>query len=1023
MNLKYIILNVLASLLFISNSLSAQVQMPSFKDSKQIKLLNGTWKFKYIPSSDLGSDASFYNTSFDLSKWANIKVPGNWELQGFAEPSYGRDLKEGTGLYVTDFVVPANWGKNPIYIAFDGVQNGYSLWVNGKFAGEFASAFNRQTFDISKFVNLGKTNTLAVKVSTQPKGWEFDTSDDWSLSGIFRNVTLFSLPQVHLKDVTVKTFVNNDDASITIDAVVEKKARKFPKNLKLYGELIDAKGKIVGKINVAADSKQSKADLLNFKEKISLKKAQLWSAENPYLYTLRLSLKDNNTEIQRRTENVGIREISWKDGILKLNGAPIKLRGINHHDLSPVNGRAITDNELLEDLKLMHEANINFIRTSHYPPQPRLLELCDSLGFYVMDEVPFCYGDENLKDKSYLDILINRAKYTLNRDKNHPSIIVWSLGNENPVTDSTLKVASFVKQSDATRPTCFPQKRGDFEYLLKNAKDSLGIYSSHYPNPSRLKGYADEFDHPMIVTEYAHSLGLDMDQFENLTEILFESPKLAGGAIWMFADQGIVRKTDKEISLNESTDYAWIDSKTFYDTKSSSGTDGIVYSNRVPQEDYWEVRKVFSPVKIIDTKLTYSSGEQNYSFKFINRYDFTNLSETKCKWELMSDDKVIDSGNLLLNCQPHDTVSSSIKITLPEKPLTNYYYLKLSFTDKESYQFYEKTFPIELEKGKPDLIQQLGIPNSKPIKVGTSVKSTNYVFDFIKNNGQIQLKNQIGHSVIAAGPFLRVGRKATMAHQYMSAKTTSFWNPYLLIEPKAQMLNESAKEVKVNYIFTPVKSNVKSKIQRAKDPNEELNEELNEKSNEESESKNIEGQVRYTFNDNNQIAVNYNFTINGKGKTLETGIAFLIPSSLTEFRWVGNGPYQAYPGKELLNDFGIHHLNSEDIYFQGNRQNVQCAVFSDKDGNGFALIANKANISVERTADGIVVSQNNYVSGRFNKFGMPEVLNNLESIKEFSGNFTIVPLTGKWSSVLENIFGDSKKTAKPFQPFYHSYDQ
>ncbi|HTG67162.1 MAG TPA: glycoside hydrolase family 2 TIM barrel-domain containing protein, partial [Flavobacterium sp.] len=456
MNFKYAVLNVLLGLLFVSHNLSAQVQMPSFKDSKQIKSLNGIWKFKYIPSSDLGSDVSFYNTNFDLSKWANIKVPGNWELQGFAEPVYGKKLKNGTGLYSTNFTVPADWEKNPVYIAFDGVQSGYSLWVNGNFAGEFASAFNRQTFDISKFVNPGKTNTLAVKVITQPKGWEFDTNDDWSLAGIFRDVTLFSLPQVHLNDVTIKTFVNKSNASISVEAVVEKTAKKFSKNLKLFGELIDAKGKLVKTVTIVADSKQPQTDFLNFTEKITVEKPQLWSAENPYLYTLRLSLKDNDTEIQRRTENVGIREISWADGILKLNGAPIKLKGVNHHDLSPVNGRAITDAELKEDLALMRKANVNFIRLCHYPPQPRLLQLCDSLGFYLMDEVPYGYGDELLNDVSYLPILKQRAKSTIWRDKNHPSVIIWSVGNENPVTEIGLETGRYVKTLDRTRPYCFP---------------------------------------------------------------------------------------------------------------------------------------------------------------------------------------------------------------------------------------------------------------------------------------------------------------------------------------------------------------------------------------------------------------------------------------------------------------------------------------------------------------------------------------------------------------------------------------
>lgn len=1001
MNFKYTILNVLVSLLFMSNSLSGQVLIPSLKDSHRIKLLNGTWKFKYIPSSDLGSDATFYNADFDLSKWANIKVPGNWELQGFAEPIYGKKLKNGTGLYSTNFTVPTDWEKNPVYIAFDGVQSGYSLWVNGNYAGEFASAFNRQTFDISKFISSGKTNTLAVKVITQPKGWEFDTNDDWTLAGIFRDVTLFSLPQVHLNDVTIKTFVNKSSASISVEAIVKKTTKKFSKNLKLSGELFDAKGKLVKTVTIAADSKQTQTDFLNFTAKIPVEKAQLWSAENPYLYTLRLSLKDHGKEIQKRTENVGIREISWADGILKLNGAPIKLKGVNHHDLSPVNGRSITDAELKEDLALMRKANINFIRLCHYPPQPRLLQLCDSLGFYLMDEVPYGYGDELLNDVSYLPILKQRAKSTIWRDKNHPSVIIWSVGNENPVTEIGLKIGRYVKTLDNTRPYCFPQTPSVIRNMMKAMPDSLDMLDFHYAKPFELRELAKTVKLPLVASEYAHALGLDFGVFEESYEVMYENPKLAGGAIWGFMDQGILRKSSKEAVKGEPTIYAWADKNTIYDTGDIQGTDGILYANRVPQIDYWQLRKVYSPVIALDDKLSYTAEKSELKVRLQNRFDFNNLSDVKCKWQLMADNTVLSSGVLALKGNPREIITQSISVTLPEKPSAAVYYLKLVFEDKENYQFYEKSYPLDT-KGSNSILSRINAVNvSKPTKKDNSVVSDNYSFELAKDNAGIQLKNKNGAILISEGVFARVGRKNSIAQDATTSSKRSkerhtIPSQFLLSKPEVIVKNFNSKELVVNYKYA---------LDSLKQDN-------------------VVGDVTYDFSNNSQIKVDYSFKSNSKKEAVETGLSFVIPASYTQFRWAGKGPYAAYPGKEKLSEFGVYQLNTDDLYFAGNRQNVECAVFTNEKGDGFALIVDNANISVERTAAGIIVSHNAHVSGTFNKYEWPEDLFSLEKNKEIKGNFTIVPFTSEsYPAVLQQLFGDSKKEVKAFQPFFHSYDQ
>ncbi len=999
MKLKSINITLILWLLLASNSLFAQVLMPTSAGKHDRLSLNGIWKFKYFPSAQTGTDSLFYQPGFDISAWSNIKTPGNWELQGFDEPIYGKNVKKATGLYCTNFAVPAKWKNNPVYLCFDGVSFGYTVWVNGKYVGEYASSFNRQTFEISAFVSVGKTNTLAVKVITHPKGWEFDTNDDWSLSGIIRDVTLFSLPTVHIKDLVVKTFVGNKKATIALNTLIEQNFGKaLPKNLKILARLLNANGKLIKEFTLTSTSTKYSSDTASFSQSVNLENPILWTAETPYLYTLCVTLKRNNTEIQQYNERIGIREISWSDGILKLNGSSIKLRGINHPDISPVNGRCITETEMLEDLKLMQKANINFIRIAHYPPQARFLELCDSLGFYVMNEVPYGFGEEHLKKSSYLPVLMQRAKATFWRDKNRPCIIAWSVGNENPITEIGLKIGRCVKKLDNTRPYCFPQYPSEFEKMLQNMPDSLDVLDDHYATVLDLKKYVATIDRPLILGEYAHSLGLDFNSMQYVYETMYAHPKLAGGAVWSFMDQGILRKAPQKISKNEYTLYAWPDPDSIYDTGGNQGADGVVYANRIPQVDYWQVRKVYSPVVALNDTLQYKSGKQIYRIKLINRFDFTNLSEVSCKWELFAGQKSISLGTIPLNCMPHDTLQINIPMVLPNRPASPFYYLKLSFEDKTNYNFYEKSYSIQTQE-RSLLLYTIADKGTMPVETGNIIESDKYRFEFSKDSGSIQLKNKGGNLLIASGPFARTGRKPSISQNAAMSKKNNeshaVFNQFLLKSSESKVNSEDSQQLIMEYKFSQ----------------DSLTKSI------------IAGKVAYQFSDSGFIHVNYNLMPQGNEEALETGISFLVPASLTEFRWVGKGPYAAYPGKDRLSEFGIYHLNSNDLYFAGNRQDVECAIFSDNKGNGFAIIADEANISVERTREGLLVSHNTHVAGRFNKYKWPDDLISLKNHKIIAGSFTIVPLTTEWPKTLQDLFGDSKKSATPFQPFYHSYDQ
>ena len=312
--------------------------------------LNGVWKFKYFPTSEIGKDSLFYQNGFDTHYWSEIKVPGHWDLQGFAKPSEG-SLPPMVGLYRTSFMLPETMKGKQIFIRFEGVQYGYDFYVNEKYVASFASSYNPASFNITDFVNLSGENSLAVKVSVQVKGYEFDTNDCWRLSGIYRSVLVYSTSDFHIDDYTVQTKLqeNNFTANVNVPVSFQDSKNEGFAGLSLKGILSSPDGKT---IETLVSSVYSLNGNLSFK----VQNPVLWTAETPSLYKLELILTRDKDILDRKIQQVGIRQISIENIVMKLNGSPLKLRGINHHDLVPETGRTLTREQILKDLKLMKEA-------------------------------------------------------------------------------------------------------------------------------------------------------------------------------------------------------------------------------------------------------------------------------------------------------------------------------------------------------------------------------------------------------------------------------------------------------------------------------------------------------------------------------------------------------------------------------------------------------------------------------------------------------------------------------------------
>ncbi len=667
-------------------------------DPAMKKSLNGEWSLKVEEGITISEENELNNNFCSVptedSTWKKIPVPGCWEAYGFCQPKY--DSPDPlTGYYRTTFSVPAEWKGMRIVLRFDGVLYGYVLWVNGKKAGSWFSGYNTALFDItdclvphpSKARNTGwGEQELAMRVISQFSCSDFDYNDDWAPNGIFRDVTLMAVPETHLSDLTITT-KNTGEVS------VDTKIANANKQISVVHEILDAQGKVVGNTKV--------------------EHPHLWSAETPYLYTLRTRLIQKNKTIQTFEHKFGFRELTIDGNILKLNGQPIKLRGVTSHATDPKTVKVISEELTLKDMRLMKEASVNYIRTSHYPREPRFYELADSLGFYIIDEVPFGYGDKNLSREDFYPVLQRRAQATIRRDKNHPSVLIWSLGNENPLTDICQRLGEYVKRDlDPSRPICYPQVGSYFRRFNYDFPKVADIYAPHYPTTSQIAGFYQNADRPVIFTEYCHSLGISLEDHDRQWEIIERTPCIAGGSVWEWTDQGMPFQT-------HLTDRYGYEERVFtsqeggFEMYGNKGTDGLLYADRTPLPNYYELQHNYAQAFVTDSILT--SKGASLSLHVANRFDFLNLKDrVTFRWTFTEDRDTIAQGAFSPYCMPHQT--ANYELTLPHEPSANRIcLLRLDISDTQGRTFLHQAIPVNPTDLTPRLLAGLPQENGDPM--------------------------------------------------------------------------------------------------------------------------------------------------------------------------------------------------------------------------------------------------------------------------------------------------------------------
>ncbi len=736
------------------------------KESIFYKSLNGTWKFNWV-RKPADRTVDFYKPEFDVSDWDEIPVPSNWEVEGYGIPIYVNHQYEfahyktpvsdeiefvdkiypknpgqvphdynPVGSYRREFTVPDNWVGRQVFIQFGAVKSAMYLWVNGQKVGYSQGSKTPAEWDITKYLKKGN-NILAVEVYRWSDGSYLECQDFWRISGIERDVFLYSTPKVRVLDFFVKADLDDNykNGLLSLDVDLKNHVDKLNSgDYQVEYCLFDNK-LIVSEKKEAKIHKKSKLSLSFSKEIVEPKK---WTAETPNLYSLVIILKNKKgVEKEIVSTKVGFRKIEIKDAVFYINGVAVLIKGVNRHEHDQFKGHVVSEAAMINEIRLMKQFNINAVRTAHYPNDERFYELCNEYGLYVTDEANIeshgmYYGKYSLAKKAeWEDAHLDRNIRMVERDKNHPCVIVWSMGNEAGDGDNFSAIYKWIKYRDPSRP---------IHYERAIMGENTDIFCPQYPGVSSLNNYASKKQSlPMIISEYSHAMGNSNGNLVDLWDVIYdeENIQLQGGYIWDWIDQVLVKKDEKG---REFWAYGGDYGPEGTPSDNNFLANGIISADYTPHPAMWEVKYAYQYVRITAENL------DERKFKVTNFHDFINLNDYEVRWILSANGEEVQRGEIKeLDLEPHSSkiITVSLQDFKSEEEVT--YFIDFSVVLKESKPFRLKGFEVAHEqfklfdsKGK----KKEGVETTKlkflENKEGVVVLGDNFEINFDKLNGEIR---------------------------------------------------------------------------------------------------------------------------------------------------------------------------------------------------------------------------------------------------------------------------------------------
>ncbi|MDR3217828.1 MAG: DUF4981 domain-containing protein [Dysgonamonadaceae bacterium] len=911
--------------------------------SAYFQSLNGIWKFKWVENPSL-RPVRFFEDSVDVSAWDNFPVPANWEFNntgktygypiyvnhphefGVRHPDPGKLVENipsdynPVGSYRRTFTLPPSWDGREVFIHLGAVKSAFYIWINGQFVGYSEDSKLEAEFDITSYLRQGE-NTVSLEVYRWSIGSYLECQDFWRISGIERDVYLYSTPKIDIRDFKVISKLDDNykngifNLSVEIDNYTLKKNETAYAPVQVNVRLMDVEGNKALDLQGNSSASTQKASL-TFEARIPNVKA--WSAEIPNLYTLYISLQDaGGKTLEVIPVRVGFRTVEIKNAQVLVNGQPVYIKGVNRHEHSPLTAHVLSEADMRKDMELMKQLNINAVRMSHYPNHPLFYDLCDEYGLYVCDEANIeSHGmGYNLNrtlgnDYRFLKAHIDRVMRMYERDKNHPSVTFWSLGNEAGNGYNFYNAYMSLKKADSTRPVQYERAVNEW---------NTDIYVPQYPDPEGFRRYAEaRADRPMISSEYAHAMGNSLGNFKEYWEVIEnpEYPTLQGGFIWDWIDQGL------QVTRNGKTFYAYggdFEPEAVFEGKGNDRNflmNGVINSGRIFQPGAYEVKKVYQNVE------TQLSDKSAYEITVKNKYFFRDLNNYYLTWELMENGKTVQSGEIeTLRPAPQQTEKLKLPITYtcqPEKEyfLNVYYKLKSSepFLAKD-YTIANEQFALSVYKSPVFTLSQTPLKVTQtPTEWTGSGKNFSVTLDL--ERGLIKNYKYKGQTLINSGAQVNFWRPMTdNDHGAGSNRSLRVWHDVGKTEPADVKITREGEAYRI--IAEKTILNGDAKLTQT-----------------------------YTIDGNGVMVVENCFDkIKGDYPMMpKFGTGWVIPKQYDNLTYYGRGPWENYIDRNSAAFIACYKSTVEEQFFPygrpqetGNKTDVRWLSLTDKKGKGLKI--------------------------------------------------------------------------------------